>query len=114
MPSWHSAEFPQRVLQAVGQCLERLRRADGYRFPVRVREHKVIHQMLEAFAKQGHSQRVHAGEIRGRQIAGVMHLAEHDCARLTRRGPPALDATLERAPLALRKPPRMLLLEPVK
>jgi hypothetical protein len=70
--------------------------------------------MLESFPKDGDSQRVHAGEIRGRQVAGVVHLAEHDRARLTRRGPPALDATLERAPLALRQPPGMFLLEPVK
>jgi len=70
--------------------------------------------MVEAFAEDGYSQCVHAGEIRGRQVAGVMHLAEHDRARLTRRGPPALDATLEGAALAVRKPPGMFLLEPGK
>ena len=43
-----------------------------------------------------------------------MHLAEHDRACLTRRGPPALHATFERAGLAFRKPPGMFLLEPVK
>src|SRR5208283_34542 len=69
---------------------------------------------VEAFAEDGYSQRVHAGEIRVRQVAGVMHLAEHVRARLTRRGPPALDATLERAALALRKPPWIRLQEPVE
>jgi hypothetical protein len=114
MPARHAPEFPQRVLQAVGQRLERLRRANGHCFPVRVGKHEVIHQMLEAFAQDGHSQRVHAGEVRGRQVAGVMHLAEHDRARLPRRGPPALDAPLEGAALALRKPLGIFLQEPVE
>jgi hypothetical protein len=114
MPPRHAPEFPQRILQAVGQRLERLRRADGHRFPVRIGEHKVIHQMVEAFAQDGDGQLVHAGEIRGRQIAGVMHLTEHDRARLSRRGPPVLNATFERAALALRQPSGMFLLQPVK
>ena len=114
MSSRHASQFPQGVLQTVGQGLERLRRAEGYGFPVRVRQHEVIHQMLEAFAEDGDSQRVHAGEVRGRQVAGVMHLAEHDGARLTRRGPPALDAPLEGAARALGKLPGILLQEPVE
>jgi len=73
----HSPEFPQGVLQTVGQCLERLRRADGHRLPVGVREHEVIRQMLEAFAEDGDAQGIHVGEIRGRQITGGMHLAKH-------------------------------------
>ena len=114
VPARHAPEFPQRVLQAVGQRLERLRRADAHRFPVRVREHEVIHEMVETLAEDRDGQRVHAGEIRGRQVAGVMHLAEHDRACRTRRGPPLLNATLEGAPLALGKLPGILLLEPVK
>jgi len=114
MPAWHSAEFPQRVLEAVRQRLERLRRAQGHRLPVRVGEHKVIRQMLEVFSEDGDSQRVHAGEIRGRQVTGVMDLAEHNRARQTGRGPPLLDTSLERAAVALGQPPGMLLLEPVE
>lgn len=63
MPLRHSAQFPERVLQAVGQGLEGLRRADGYGFPVRVREHEVIRQMFESSAEDGDSQGIHAGEI---------------------------------------------------
>lgn len=114
MPPWHSPEFPERVLEAVGQRLERLRRAEGHRLPVRVREHEVIRQMLESFAEDGDSQGVHAGKIRGRQVTGVMHLAEHDRACQTGRGPPLLDATLERAAVALGQLPGMLSLEPVE
>ena len=84
MSARHAAQFPQGVLQTVGQRLERLRGAEAHGFPVGVGQHEVIHQMLEAFAEDGHRQRVHAGEVRGRQVARVMHLAEHDRAR--RRG----------------------------
>jgi hypothetical protein len=114
VPPWHSSEFPERVLEAVGQGLERLRSAERHRFPIRVREHEVIRQMLESLAEDGDSQGVHAGEIRGRQVTGVMHLAEHDRACRTGRGPPLLDATLERAAVALRQLPGTLALEPVE
>lgn len=114
MPPRHSPQFPQCVLQTVGQCLERLRCADGHRFPVGVREHEVIRQMLEAFAENGDAKGIHAGEIRGGQITGAMHLAEHHRACLTGRGAPLLDAPLERAALGLGKLAWMLALKPVK
>jgi hypothetical protein len=114
MPPRHASQFPQGVLQAVGQGFERLRRTHGYRFPVGVGEHEVIDHVLEALAEDGNAQSVHAGEVRGRQIARVMHLAEHDRAPFTRRGPPVLDTPLERAALALGKLTGMLLEEPVE
>jgi len=110
----HASQFPQRVLQAVGQRLERLRHAQRHGLPVGVREHEVIEHVLEALTQDSHSQRVHAGEVRGRQVAGVMHLAEHDRARLARRGPPVPDTPLKGAALAPRQPPGMLLDEPVE
>jgi hypothetical protein len=70
--------------------------------------------MLEALAQDGDSQGVHAGEIRGRQIARMMHLAEHDRTGRTGRGPPLLNAPLERAAVALGELPGILSLEPVK
>jgi len=114
MPPRDSPEFPQRVLQAVGQRLKRLRRADRHRLPVRVREHEVIRQMLESFSQNGDPQGAHVGEIRGRQVRGVMHLAEHHRASTTGHGAPLLDAPLERAAVALRKLPGKLALEPVE
>lgn len=101
MPPRHAAEFPQRVLQAVGQCLERLRRTESDRFPIRVREHEVIDHVLEGLAQDGDSQRVHGGEVRGRQVTRVMLLTEHDRVRRTGRGAPVLHAPLEGAALAL-------------
>jgi hypothetical protein len=53
MPPRHAAEFPQRVLETVGQGLKRLRLADGHRFPIRIREHEVIRQVLKAFPENG-------------------------------------------------------------
>ncbi len=114
VPPGHSSQFPERVLEAVGQRLERLRDAQGHRLPVRVGEHEVIRQMLESLAEDRDSQGVHAGEIRGRQVTRVMHLAEHDGARQTGRGPPLPDATLKRAAVARDQLPGMLLLEPVE
>lgn len=70
--------------------------------------------MLESSAENGDSQGVHAGEIRGRQVAGVMHLAEHDWAAPAGRGSPLPDATLQRAALALGQLPWILVLEPIE
>ncbi len=114
MPLRRSPKFPERILKAVGQRFERLRCADGHRLPIRVREHEVIRQMLESLSEDGDFERVHAGEIRGRQVAGVMHLAEHDRAGQTGRRPPLQDAPLERAALALREPFGMLALQPIE
>lgn len=114
MPSRHSAQFPEGVLKAVGQGFEGLRRAQGHRLPVRIREHEVIRQMLESPTEEGDSQGVHAGEVRGRQIAGVMHLAEHDRAPQAGHGPPLPHASLERAALAIQKLSGMLLPQPVE
>jgi hypothetical protein len=100
MPFGNATELPQGVLQTVRQGLEGLRGADGHRFPVRVGEHEVIHQMIEAFAEDGDSQSVHAGKVRGGQIAGEMHLAEHDGGWLPGGGAPMPDAAFEGAALA--------------
>ena len=114
MPSRYSSEFPQRILQAVGQRLERLRPAERHRLPIRVREDEVVRQMFKAFFEDGDPQGIHAGEIRGRQVTRMMHLAEHNRACRTSRRPPLLDATLEGATVALGKLSGMLLLEPVE
>lgn len=114
MPPRHAAEFPQRVLQAVGQGLERLRRAEGDRFPIRVREHEVIDHVREGLAQNGHPQCVHGGEVGGRQVTRVVLLAEHDRVRWTGRGPPVLHAPLEGAALAQRKLSGVLRQQPVE
>lgn len=114
MPSRHSPQFPECVLQAIGQRFKRLRSADTHRLPVRVSEHEVIRQMLESFAEDGDFQGVHASEIRSRQITRVMDLAEHDRTRQTGCRPPLPDAPLESTAVALVQLPGMLSLEPLE
>lgn len=114
MPTRHAPQFPQRVLQAVGQGLERFRRAHRHRLPVRVGQHEVIDQVVERLTENRDSQRVHVGEVRSRQIPRVMHLLEHHRAGRAEQRSPLLDTPLERAAVARVQLPRMLALEPVE
>jgi hypothetical protein len=114
VPPGYAPELPERVLQAVGQCLERFRSAHAHRFPIRVCEHEVVQQMIKSLSQQRDLQRVHAREVGGRQVPLRMHLAEHHVPRGTGRGTPLLHATLERAAMAVQKPSRALPLEPVE
>ena len=76
MPLRYTTQFPQCVLQADAQALETLRKADRHRLPVRVRQHEVVHQVIERLARERHVQASHVREVRGAQPAGRMHLAE--------------------------------------
>jgi hypothetical protein len=53
VPTRHAAQFPQRILQTVRKCLERLRRTHRHRFPVRVGQYEVVDQMIERLAGDG-------------------------------------------------------------
>ena len=70
--------------------------------------------MIEWLAENRHAQGIHVGEIRGGQVTGPMHLAEHHLPRRTGRGPPLPDAPLERATLTVRKPYGILSPQPVE
>jgi hypothetical protein len=109
-----AAQLPEGVLQPIRQRLERLGEAQGHRLPVRPGQHEVVHQVLEGPSEERDLQRVHAGEVGGRQIAGEMHLAEHDLAWRAGGGSPLPHAPLEGASLAVSETFRQLLLEPVK
>jgi hypothetical protein len=78
VPPRHAAQVPQRILQAIGERLERFRRAHRHRLPVRVGQHEVVHQVIEPLPGNGDVQRVHRGEVGGGQIAGRVDLAEHE------------------------------------
>lgn len=90
-----ATEFPQGVLDAVGEGLERLRGAERDRLPVGVTEHEVVHEVFERLSLDGDRQPVHGGEVRGRQITGVVHLLELDVASGTVSGLPLSDPALE-------------------
>ncbi len=77
VPLRYSSQFPERVLQALAQRLEGLRRTECDRLPVRVGQREVIRQMGERLAGEGHPQAVHVREIGGRQVSGAMDLSEY-------------------------------------
>jgi hypothetical protein len=101
MPLGHAAQFPQRVLQSFAQTLEALRKADRHRFPVRVRQHAVIHQVVERLTVDGHRQLIHRGEVGGAQSARSVHLREEDLLRGPSGRTPVPHAPLQRAELSI-------------
>jgi hypothetical protein len=101
VPSRYTAQFPQGVLQALAQTLEALRKADRRRLPVRVGQHKVIDHVLERLPLDRHAQVNHVREVRGRQPARLMHLAEEHLLSRPRRGPPLLHLALQGSQLSV-------------
>ena len=114
VPSRYAAQFPQRILQAVGERLERLRRTHRHRFPVRVGQYEVVHQVIERLAGDGDVQRVHVREVRRGQIAGLVNLAEHDGLAGPVEGAPLPHATLKGAAMRIEEPARVLAPQPVE
>ena len=99
----HAAELSQRVLQPVGQRLERLGEAHRASLPVREGEDEVVDQVVERPTINGHPQVGHVREVGGTQTAGRVHLGEEHFLRWPVARPPRLDPTLERAELAVRE-----------
>ena len=114
VPSWHAAQFPEGVLQAVGERLERLRCTQRHGLPVRVGEHEVVHHVIETLAGDRDVQRAHVREVGGREIAGVVDLAEHDRLPRSMRRPPLPHATLEGTAMRIEELARMLATQPVE
>jgi hypothetical protein len=61
----HAAQLPQGILQPLAEALQALGEADRPRLPVRVGQHKVIHQMGEGGTGDGHAQLGAVGEVTG-------------------------------------------------
>jgi len=112
VPRRHAAQLRQRVLQARAQALEALGETDGHRLPVRVRQHKVVHQVVERLPRQGHLQAVHVREVRRAQPAREVDLAEVHLLPRAAGGAPLLDAPLEGAHLPVVEPARIPLSQP--
>ena len=64
MPPRSAAQNPERVLQAFAQTGKALGEADGHMLPVRVGQHEVVDQVIEALSLEGHPEVVHVGEVR--------------------------------------------------
>jgi hypothetical protein len=76
VPSGHTVQLPQSVLQTLAEAGETLRQAHRHVFPVRIGQDQVVHQMRERLPLNRHSQGVHMGEIRGGQPPRLMHLVK--------------------------------------
>jgi hypothetical protein len=107
----HATQLRQRVLQAIGQRLERLGEADRARLPVRVGQHEVVDQVIERLTRDGHAQIGHVREVGRAQPTRRVNLREEHLLRWTVRGPPHLDPSLKRAQLAVRETTRMFALQ---
>jgi len=114
VPPRNASQFPQRVLQAGAEGLERLRRAERDGFPVGVRQCEVIRQMRKRPAAERHPQRLHVGKVRGRQIAGMVDLREHHLLPRPLCGPPETNLPLKGPPLAVGELPCSLALQPAE
>jgi hypothetical protein len=91
----HASQFPQRVLQPLAQTLQAFRETDRSRFPVGVRQHEMIHHVLETTAVDGHAQVRTVREVAGSQATGMMYLSEEHLLGRTLLGTPTLDAPLQ-------------------
>jgi hypothetical protein len=58
MANRNAAQFEQRLLQPLRQALEALGKTDGRPFPVRIRQHEMIEQMIERLTPYCHSQAI--------------------------------------------------------
>ena len=110
----HAAQFPQRILQTVRERLERLGNAQRHRLPVRVGQHEVVDQVIEPLPGNGDIQRVHVGEVGRREIAGLVHLTEHDGLAGSVRRSPLPHATFEGAAMRIEELARVLAPQPVE
>ena len=114
MPRRHAPQLDERVLQAPAQALEALREADRHRLPVRVRQHEVVHQVVEALPLDRHRQPVHRREIRRAQPPWLVNLREEHLLRRPVQRPPAANVSLQRPQLRVGEAPRVLPLQLVK
>ncbi len=110
----HAAQLRQGVLQAVAETLEALGEADRPRLPVRVGQDEVVHQVRKGRGRDGDTQVGAVGEVRGRQPARMVDLAEEDLLGWPVQGPPLLDPPLQGSQLAIRETSRIQPLQPAE
>jgi hypothetical protein len=110
----HASQFGQGVLQAFAEALEALGEADRPRLPVRVGQDEVVHQVRQGRGRDGDAQVGAVSEVRGRQPARVVDLAEEDLLGRSVQGPPPLEAPLQSSQLAVGETSRILLLQPAE
>lgn len=112
VPSGHTAEIPECLLDTCAQCLKRFRKTQRHTFHIAVRQHAVKEHVVKTLSGNPDAQIVAHSEVTGRETPGVMFLIEeHRLPRPVQTSPP-IDATLQRATRRIRKLPAILLLQP--
>src|SRR5215813_3718670 len=104
----YATQLPQRILQTLGQALERLRKADGARLPVRKDQGEVIEEMVEGLAGDRHAQLLHVREVTLALAPRWMFLRKVNFSFWTSQRSPTLHTALQRAQLTHLKVIRML------
>lgn len=107
MPIRDATHLPERFLKSVTQGFKRLRVAQRNRLPVRVRQHAVKHHMVQPHPRDGDAQRIHAGEVRGGQLARMVFLRQDDISGRSLFRSPVRNAALQCATVGVKEPPRI-------
>lgn len=107
MQQRHPTQLPESVLEPFAQARKALGRADRARFPVRIRQHEVVHHMRKQLTADRDPKLGHVREVRLAELAGTMLLNKEHLLRRSFTRSPALDPTLQGAQLAVGKPLRM-------
>src|SRR5690606_8894578 len=97
----HPVQFPESILEAGAQALQALREANRARLPVRVGQHEVVQQVIERLARDRHPQRIHACEVRLRQLSWSVPLREEHLPGRARYCPPVLHSSLQSSQLPI-------------
>jgi hypothetical protein len=105
----HAAQFPQRILQPLAERLERFGGTHAHRFPVRVGEDEVVHQVIEGLSCDSDLQFTHSREVGRGQLARHVNLPEHDGLVRPVNRSPLVHASLEGAAMRVEEPARMFL-----
>ena len=109
-----AAELPERFLDTLAECFERLRKTKGYGLDIRVRQHAMKQRVFKKRATNSNTQRVHHGKVAGGDLAGVVNLWEGDGLRRSVGAPPSPHAPLEGASGGIGKPAGIAILEPIQ
>jgi hypothetical protein len=107
----HTAQGPDRVLEAGAEALEALRETERDVLPVRVRQHKVVDQVRERLPLDRHAQLGHVREVGRAEPARRMVLGEEHLLVRSMSRPPLLDPALQGAELSVREAARVSALQ---
>ena len=106
-----SPELPHCILKAHTQAFEAFREAHRAPLPVRVRQHKVIEQVIEWLALDPYPEAIHVREVRLTKLAWLVPLLEKHFFRWTLERTPLLHPPLQRSKLPVLKLTRVTTLE---